>query len=141
MTGNSSIARRLATQHKLSETATRHRGNRGAPALRQAAGEPHTRSNLERCFLRFVAAHGLPQPLANPKIGPYTVDFFYPDHQLVIETDEDAHRSAWAFEADRGRDRHLAAHHYRVMRITTTALTHPARLAHEIRQALASPSP
>jgi hypothetical protein len=35
-----------------------------------------------------------------------------PERNLVIETDEDAHQSQWVSEADRCRDRYLAAHGY-----------------------------
>jgi very-short-patch-repair endonuclease len=129
------IAKRLTTQNKLRAMATEHHGRPGAPALRQVAGEPHTRSHLERRFLRFLDAHGLPRPLANHPIGPYTVDFLYPEQQLVIELDEDAHKSEWAFEDDRARDRFLTGEQFRVMRITAASLRDETVLREEVRRA------
>ena len=128
------IAKRLTTQPKLEATAARHPGHHGAPALLAEAQTPHTRSHLERQFLRFLDAHGIPRPLTNHPIGPYTVDGYYPEAKLVVELDEDAHKSAWAFEHDRKRDRYLASLGLRVMRITTTALN--AALARELCRAL-----
>ncbi len=135
------LAKHLTTQRELSDTADRQRGNKGAKALRRVANEPHLRSRLERRFLPFLAAHELPQPLTNQRIGPYTVDCLYPDHQLVIEVDEDAHRSAWAFEHDRARDRYLVTKGFRLMRVTKTSMADGNQLAQELSEALASPSP
>jgi Protein of unknown function (DUF559) len=129
------VAKHLTTREKLADTAARHRGRKGAKALRRVAGEPHLRGKLERPFLAFLDDNGLPRPLVNHPIGPFTVDFLYPDLNLVIETDEDAHRSAWAFEDDRKRDRYLAAHGYRVMRITEASMR-DERLPHDLRAAL-----
>jgi very-short-patch-repair endonuclease len=129
------IAKRLTTQSKLKAMAENHTGERGAPALRRVAGEPHTRSRLERRFLRFLDANGLPRPLTNHPIGPYTVDFFFPQAKLVIETDEDAHKSEWAFEADRARDRFLTGEQLRVMRITAASLQDETVLGEEVRRA------
>jgi very-short-patch-repair endonuclease len=128
------IAKRLTTQPKLQAIAQRHPGHHGTPALLAQAQAPHTRSNLERQFLQFLDDYGLPRPLTNHPIGPYTVDGYYPQAQLVIELDEDAHKSAWAFEQDRKRDRYLASIGLRVMRITATSLD--ATLARELRRAL-----
>jgi hypothetical protein len=72
------IAKRLTTQNKLKALADRHKGERGAPALRRVAGEPHTRSKLERRFLRFLSDNGLPEPLTNHPIGDYDVDCYWP---------------------------------------------------------------
>jgi very-short-patch-repair endonuclease len=130
------IAKRLTTQTKLRHTATEHRGRKGAPALLAAANAKHVRSKLERKFLTFLTDHGLPLPETNVKLGRHTVDGLYEDQKLVIELDEDGHRSAWAFEVDRERDRDHAATGHRTMRITEDALKDP--LARVLRQALAS---
>ena len=50
------IAKRLTTPGEAPGVRRRHRGERGAPALRRVAGEPHTRGRHERRFLRFLAA-------------------------------------------------------------------------------------
>src|SRR3954451_8738755 len=127
------IAKRLTTQQKLKHLAANHRGERGAPALRKVAGEPHTRSDLERRFLRFLDDNGLPEPLTNTKIGSYTVDAYWPQYRLVIEVDEDAHRLT--FEEDRARDRHLASLGLRVMRVTGQSLRDETVLREEVRRA------
>lgn len=129
------IAKRLTTQTRLRAMANAHRGERGAPALRLVAGEPHTRGPLERRFLRFLDAHGLPRPIANEPIGPFTVDFLYAESGLVIELDEDGHKTEWAFEADRSRDRYLVGRGLRVMRVTERSLANERMLREEVRRA------
>lgn len=42
------IAKKLTSHAKLKAFAARHRGERGAPAIRRVAGEPHTRGRKER---------------------------------------------------------------------------------------------
>ena len=102
------IAKRLTSQRKLkASAAARHRGEPGAPAICKVACEPHTRSDLERMFLRFLRESGLPEPLSNHPVGPYEADCYWPEHELVVEVDEDAHRVK--FEEDRARDRYFVA--------------------------------
>src|SRR5262249_20074393 len=126
------LAKRLTTQTKLVETAQRHRGRRGAPALLAAANGRQLRSNLERRFLAFLNDDGLPLPLTHVSPGRYTADCLYEDHKLIIELDEHGHRSAHAFEEDRQRDRHHATLRYTTIRITDQALN--AALAAQLRR-------
>jgi very-short-patch-repair endonuclease len=78
-----------------------------------------TRSHLERKFLTFLRAHDLPIPSVNQRIGPYTVDFLWPERRLVVELDGYAYHSDRAsFEADRRRDRELQTRGYVVLRFT-----------------------
>ena len=68
-------------------------------------GAEPTRSELERKLLTALAAAGLPRPLVNHPIGRYRVDYFWPEHKLVVETDGWAgHGHRIAFERDRARD-------------------------------------
>jgi hypothetical protein len=127
------VAKRLTTLAKLKAMADDHRGERGAPALRKVAGEPHTRSDLERRFLRFLADNGFPPPLANHPIGDYHVDAYWPQFQLVVEVDEDAHIAT--FEEDRARDRYLAGRGLRTMRVTEHSLRDEIVLREEVRAA------
>jgi very-short-patch-repair endonuclease len=46
-----------------------------------------TDSTLERAFLRLAREAGLPTPLTQHFVNGYRVDFFWPEYQLVIETD------------------------------------------------------
>lgn len=127
------LAKRLTTRHRLSELARRHNGERGAPALRRIAGEPHTRSHLERRFLRFLDDNGFPQPQCNHPIGDYDVDCYWPQFGLVIEVDEAAHE--FRFEEDRARDRYLAGRGLRTMRVTEHSLEDEIVLREEVRRA------
>jgi very-short-patch-repair endonuclease len=64
-----------------------------------------TRSDLERNLLRLCKRHRLPLPEVNVKIGPFTADFLWRAHKLVVETDGwAAHRGRQAFLEDRERD-------------------------------------
>jgi very-short-patch-repair endonuclease len=130
---NEAIAKKLTTQKKLMALAATHKGERGAPALRNVAGEAHTRSKLERRFLRFLSDNGFPPPLTNEKLGPFTVDCYWPEYQLVIEVDEDAHRLR--FEEDRARDRYLAGMGLRSMRVTEHSLRDETVLREDVRRA------
>jgi hypothetical protein len=129
------IAKRLTSQVRLRALAERHRGERGAPAIRLVAGEPHTRGRHERRFLRFLADCGLPPPESNHPIGPYAADFFWRQYDLVIEFDEEGHKTELAFEQDRARDRHFVGLGLRVMRVTELALRDESVLREEVRRA------
>jgi very-short-patch-repair endonuclease len=129
------IAKKLTTQKKLKALAAKHKGECGAPALRHVAGEPHTRSKLERRFLRFLNANGFPPPITNEPLGPLTVDCYWPQFGLVIEVDEDGHDSELKFEEDRARDRYLIGLGLRVMRVTELSMRDEAMLREDVRRA------
>jgi very-short-patch-repair endonuclease len=101
-----------------------------------------TRSELERVFLRLCRKHRFPMPLVNARIGPYTVDFYWPEQGLVVETDAYAtHAGRQAFEDDRNRDLYLSAQGLTVRRFTDTQIYgQPKPVTHAVRQALASSS-
>jgi very-short-patch-repair endonuclease len=81
-------------------------------------------NRLERRLLRLCRDHGLPRPVCQATIGPYTVDFLWPAQFLVVETDgHDAHGTRLAFEEDRARDAELATRGYRVLRFTWRQLS------------------
>ena len=84
----------------------------------ETAAEP-TQSELEDALLPALKKAGIPTPLTQHQIGPYRVDFFWPEHKLIVETDgwqRHGHRAA--FEEDRARDAHLQAMGYKVLRFT-----------------------
>jgi very-short-patch-repair endonuclease len=88
----------------------RVRGRRGAKILRQALAELHDeapwiQSNPERLLLERIRAAGLPEPQCNVLVDGFVVDFYWPDHELVVEADSYGfHRSRRSFEEDRRRD-------------------------------------
>jgi very-short-patch-repair endonuclease len=112
-----------AFAHRLTNRAALARaivpGRRGAARLRALldAGPRHTRSIPERRLLEAIRAAGLPEPLANHRIGPWEVDLYWPEHRLVVEVDGyAAHSSPRAFERDRRKDAELTAHGLTVQR-------------------------
>jgi very-short-patch-repair endonuclease len=79
----------------------------------------HTRSELESRFLALCRRHRIPKPLVNAKVGPFTVDFLWPDRSLIVELDGyRTHGGHSAFEADRARDVELRVLGYEVLRFT-----------------------
>jgi hypothetical protein len=77
-----------------------------------------TRSGLERAFLKAVLKAGLPTPVTNHRIGPYTVDFYWPSHRLVVETDGARyHDHELARRRDRRRDGELQLRGCSVLRV------------------------
>jgi very-short-patch-repair endonuclease len=98
-----------------------------------------TRSALERRFLSIVRQAGLPRPLVNHTIGPYEIDFAWPEQRVLVEVDGwNAHGHRVAFERDRARDAELAAAGYIVLRFTWRQLRNePLLVATRVAQALA----
>ena len=88
-----------------------------------------TQSELEDALLPALAKAGIPKPLTQHRIGPYRVDFFWPDYNLIVETDGwQGHGHRAAFEEDRARDAHLQAFGYRVLRFTWRQIVHQTLL-------------
>jgi very-short-patch-repair endonuclease len=97
---------------------------RGASTLRQVVDGPRSRSDLERRFFALLEAARLPLPLTNVIVNGHRVDFFWPDHRLVVETDGWAsHGRRQQFEADRRRDLDHVVSGLRSARITFLQLT------------------
>ena len=81
-------------------------------------------SEIERRMLALCRRHSLPPPLTQQIIGPYTIDFLWPQASLIVETDGwETHGTRSAFESDRSRDAWLTARGYRVVRFTWGQLT------------------
>jgi hypothetical protein len=95
-----------------------------------------TRSPLEDAFLELCDAHGIPRPRVNSVVEGYEVDFCWPEHRLIVETDGHTHHGTRAaFERDRARDARLTALGWRVMRFTErqVRLESPLVAAHVMR--------
>jgi very-short-patch-repair endonuclease len=73
-------------------------------------------------MLGICADTSLPAPVPNAPIelvDGAVVDFLWPDHALVVETDGwQTHGTRAAFERDRSRDQRLMLAGYRVVRFT-----------------------
>jgi very-short-patch-repair endonuclease len=86
--------------------------------------ESPTRTELERRFAALTRRHGLPRPATQQVIGPYTVDFLWPGHGVIVEVDGwETHGTRTAFEDDRARDAWLTSKGYRVLRFTWRQVT------------------
>ena len=93
---------------------------------------PFTRSELERRFLKLVKIAGLPDPVVNRHQQAHRVDFHWPAHNLVVETDgRGIHDNPHAFEEDCARNLDLELAGLRVIR----ALLAPGRRAARARVA------
>ena len=93
-----------------------------------SVNEP-TQSELEAALLQALEAARLPMPLTQQRVGPYRVDFLWPDHKLIVETDGWAgHGHRAAFERDRARDADLQARGYRILRFTWRQVLHETLL-------------
>jgi very-short-patch-repair endonuclease len=106
------LARRL-TLNQLNDIVTRHprhpSANRLGVILGGSQREP-TRSEIENAFQRLVKRYQLPIPQINVHVAGYRVDAYYPDHQLVVETDGWLiHQTRHAFIRDRRQDADILA--------------------------------
>jgi very-short-patch-repair endonuclease len=94
----------------------------GSATLASLLGAP-TQSSLERAFLTAVLTFGLPRPQTHHRIGRYTVDFSWPSHRLVVETDGAAyHDHPLARRRDARKTDALRAMGYTVIRVPEDAL-------------------
>jgi very-short-patch-repair endonuclease len=95
-------------------------------------------SELEQRLHGLCRRHGLPKPLAQQIVGPYTVDFLWPDARLVVEVDDfRTHGRRETFESDRARDAWLQLRGYRVLRFTWRMLRdRPEQVVGTLRAAL-----
>jgi predicted transcriptional regulator of viral defense system len=136
------LRNQLYDQRAIDDVLHRHRSRRGTRALRRAtADDPaFTRSELERRFRALCRRAGLPRPLSNVVVAdadghPHEVDFFFPAHRLVVETDGwRDHGTRVAFERDRAKDAALVAAGLLVLRFTKRQIRHdPDTVAERLR--------
>jgi very-short-patch-repair endonuclease len=98
----------------------------------------HTRSDLERRFLRLCRVHRIEQPEVNVRIGSDEVDFLWRERGLVVELDSYRyHGIRSAFETDRARDVRLKLLGFEVVRFTDRQLAeNPHGLLHALADLL-----
>jgi very-short-patch-repair endonuclease len=109
--------------------------NRLLQALRQP---PASRSELERLFLDFCRAFGLPEPAFNVVIAGYEVDAWFVGTKVIVELDSYGyHSSRSAFENDRAKDIDLKLEQFEVIRVTDRRIRNDApHLADQLRRLL-----
>jgi very-short-patch-repair endonuclease len=125
--------RGLATTRELLALVGRYPTRHGAPALRRLAERDErpalTRSEAEERLLSLIRSAELPNPEVNVPVHGFEVDFLWRDHGLAVEVDGYTyHSDPHAFERDRARDAKLAAHGYRVIRVTWRQIIDSPRL-------------
>ncbi len=138
----------LCTEGELVDLLAAHGGLRGAGVLRQVldehqAGSTFTRSQLEELFLGLCRRAGLPQPLVNQPLLGMEVDFYWPQHEVVAETDGWAsHHSRAAQQRDADRFNRLVLAGVLPLRFTHRDLTRQAKGSMlRVRQALRDRGP
>jgi hypothetical protein len=87
------------------------------------AARPRTRSRDEARVLRAIAAAGLPVPEGNEWLTHgggerWQPDFLFRRERVIVEIDDDRHRTRHAFELDRLKDAVRQADGYRTLRFT-----------------------
>lgn len=112
----------------------------GAVALREELelydGAP-TWSELERLFLALLRAHRLPRPRVNAEVEGFVVDFHWPEHRLIVETDGRDHDLSAGRRTDGARDAAHALAGWRTQRISWWQVVHePDRTAELVRTLL-----
>ena len=129
---------------KLDAVIARNRGRRGIKPLAKLIatyrGAPDTRSRNERRFLAIVREAGLPEPQVNVSVAGVVVDFFWPEHRLVVEVDSYFYHHTPADRAeDRRKERRLKASGCAVTRVTDIELRDEAAVvAGEVEAALSA---
>ncbi len=137
---------RRLDQRSVRAALAEHPGRTGAKRLgrtfeEHVIGATRTNEGLEEGFFGLCRAAGIPDPLVKVRIGPYEVDFLWPEARLVVETDDRAsHERNATYESDRERDAYLDDAGYRVRRFTWRKVTQsPDTVVRTVRRLLAAP--
>ena len=146
---NEADARELTDPLSLTALLERHRGERGAGALRRALDEASrghgiTRGELEERFAAFARSSGLPAPLLNAPVQADDrhcfADALWPEARLIVELQSVRfHGTAAAMSADAERTRRLTLAGYHVVYVTWRQLAGRAErdaLARDLRTML-----
>jgi very-short-patch-repair endonuclease len=143
-----SLVLRVFDLRAMNDALEQARGRAGIGTLRRLLAEatdepPFTRSELERIFLELVRRANLPLPVVNGLVLTWEVDFHWPHHRLIVETDSRGfHAHPLAFQQDRQRDLDLELAGWHVLRVTwRQVLEEPERVAELLRSRLATRAP
>jgi very-short-patch-repair endonuclease len=129
---------RLYDRKALTDALTR-RPSRALKELMENATV--TQSQMEDRFLALCDRHRIPTPRTQYRIGARTLDFAWPEHRLVVETDGwQAHGTPHAFQADRTTTNALQLAGWTVLRFTWTDVTRRQRRVAETVRAALKPS-
>jgi very-short-patch-repair endonuclease len=138
------LIQRLVKLNDVTETLDRLTVRRHAALLRKLIddrrGSRLTRSQLEEIFLELIRKAGLPMPKVNYRLHGFTVDFYWPQYQVVFELDGYRfHSTHSAFERDRRKDRILKQAGNDNNRVTWRQLAdHPLEVVVHATQRLAA---
>lgn len=114
---------RRTSRAALTRFLSDRRGRRGTRILREIIEGPHTRSHAEKAFYKLLHAAKLPLPEVNVRVNGHLVDFYWPEYELIVETDgwaSHGRRSQW--EQDHRRDLDHFAAGTTTLRITARQL-------------------
>jgi very-short-patch-repair endonuclease len=135
--------KRLTDPLTLGDLVERHPRRPGIANARAIVEEAQrgmgiTKRELEERFQSFLLNAAFPVPTTNTLIEGFEVDCIWREKRLIVELDSRAfHDTPHAFEADRLRDRTLAAQGWRVIRITWRQLNdQPAEVEADLRKLL-----
>ena len=128
--------RNLLDLHATLDAIERANGRRGTSVLRDLLDDsrPPSMNEIEQRFFDLCRTAGLPLPQTQVPVGPYVVDFLWPEHRVVVETDgAKVHRTRRAFETDKVKAADLAVYGLTLIPVTWRRLT---RRPHEIEATL-----
>jgi very-short-patch-repair endonuclease len=127
--------RRLYDQRAVEDALTR----RPSTALKELLIEASvTQSQMEDRFLTIAARQRIPRPRTQYRIRGKAYDFVWPQRRVVVEADSwIAHRTPYAFQADRAASNALQLAGWLILRYTWRDLTTRSRhVAAEVKAAL-----
>jgi len=134
--------RRLTSPTSLDALVARYPTRRGTPTIKRILEDARlttgiTKSELEKAFLAFLDAKGLPRPHRNYLVLGKERDCVWPEHRLVAELDSwGAHGTRRSFESDRLNDRETILAGWRPLRITYRHIVRDGnRLERDLREA------
>lgn len=117
----------VVTVGQLRDAVGRNPRRRGSRRLRDALG-PAASSALERRIDAILRTARLPPFVREHEVGPYRLDFAWPDRRVGLEADGRRwHSSAPDFERDRTKHNFLVDLGWQVWRVTWRDLDGPAR--------------